>query len=500
MSEKILQGLETASTLGRRSNASSSVADLHSISDDRVRELQREVEEIQKMLKTIRRRLKRDPSSVPNSGIMSKILNGDYHNDMTHYRKELAHLFTPRFVPTQTTVPTSVSETNDHPRDNSRQRISGSAQRSLMRGVFGPGVIQRQDSVDEIQSAIEKLVQSEECHPRISGQHSRIHRYPPGQTRSETQLHLPQIVGKRIDPPCDIQVKPPSPPEETEVHEPQGRPGQLVLPNSIVYPNGDPDDGRPHTTPHMSLHDGIPGFQRSATVSAIDRGHFINQLRQNRETVDLTLVFTDIQGSTSMMEEDPEKTIEIIAKHFEIMYECLERNNGQQVKTEGDSLMATFDTPQDAIQFSLDTQASFAHHDWPDWVREFDACKMREEHKFFGPRVRIGIYKGPNVMVIRDIGGRVIDYFGPPVHRAARLGNFGPGGFTWVPMSIMKLIYQDSVRWKNLLCIHKIGEHMFAGIRKPLVIYCILPIALKDRLKSEKLLEITNTKRKKRVV
>ena len=120
----------------------------------------------------------------------------------------------------------------------------------------------------------------------------------------------------------------------------------------------------------------------------------------------VTLLFTDIAGSTAMYEKMGNvAAYTAVREHFEILFRFIESHDGFVIKTIGDSVMASFRANNDALACTLDAQ------------REFDA--LNEGRDDAGRiSVKFGIHRGPAILV--NLNGR-IDYFGSTVNRAARI-------------------------------------------------------------------------------
>ena len=71
---------------------------------------------------------------------------------------------------------------------------------------------------------------------------------------------------------------------------------------------------------------------------------------------DVTLVFTDIQGSTVQWESDPDTMAHNLGLHNACMRELLRKHDGYEVKTEGDAFMCAFSDPMQAVRFCMDGQ------------------------------------------------------------------------------------------------------------------------------------------------
>lgn len=53
----------------------------------------------------------------------------------------------------------------------------------------------------------------------------------------------------------------------------------------------------------------------------------------------VTLVFTDVQSSTTQWEQEPDAMATSLAMHNELMRELMQKHSGYEVKTEGDAFM-----------------------------------------------------------------------------------------------------------------------------------------------------------------
>ena len=66
-----------------------------------------------------------------------------------------------------------------------------------------------------------------------------------------------------------------------------------------------------------------------------------------------TYLFTDIEGSTRLWEQDPERMRLALARHDAIARAAVEENGGAVVKTTGDGIHATFDDPLDGVNAAI---------------------------------------------------------------------------------------------------------------------------------------------------
>ena len=76
----------------------------------------------------------------------------------------------------------------------------------------------------------------------------------------------------------------------------------------------------------------------------------------------LTVVFTDLVGSTELYSELEEQTaVELILDHFATLHRLVDHHDGQVVKTLGDGVMAIFSSASAAIDCSIAMQRAAAH-------------------------------------------------------------------------------------------------------------------------------------------
>jgi Adenylate and Guanylate cyclase catalytic domain len=107
----------------------------------------------------------------------------------------------------------------------------------------------------------------------------------------------------------------------------------------------------------------------------------------------VTLLFTDIEGSTRLLDELGKRYAQVLAEHRRTLREVFSRHGGVEVNTEGDSFFVAFTRASDAVLAANGIQ---------------DALVDGPVH------VRIGIHTGEPVVTEEG-------YVGLDVHRAARI-------------------------------------------------------------------------------
>lgn len=162
----------------------------------------------------------------------------------------------------------------------------------------------------------------------------------------------------------------------------------------------------------------------------------------------LTLVFTDIEGSSDLWEAHRDAFRPILELHNSLMREHAALGNGIEVKTEGDAFFLVFDRASDAVRFAVDAQLAFAATDWNAHLTGVTSL-----------RVRMGMHTGEPILVEHPNGER--DYFGPTVNRAARVGGAGHGGQILVSEATRGLAFNEM---PPTVSFSDMGRHRLKGV------------------------------------
>ena len=120
----------------------------------------------------------------------------------------------------------------------------------------------------------------------------------------------------------------------------------------------------------------------------------------------VTFLFTDIEGSTRLLNELGDGFGELLDHHHRILREALSRHNGVEVGTEGDAFFVAFETVTDGVNAAAEMQRALAEH------RDQSGVDLW---------VRMGLHTGEAQQVGDNYGG--LD-----VHRAARISAAAHGG------------------------------------------------------------------------
>jgi predicted ATPase/class 3 adenylate cyclase len=149
----------------------------------------------------------------------------------------------------------------------------------------------------------------------------------------------------------------------------------------------------------------------------------------------VTFLFTDVEGSTRLLQELGDEYADVLAEHRCVLREAFAEHGGVEVDTQGDAFFVAFAKARDAL--SAASQAR----------RALEA----------GPiRVRMGLHTGEPA--VTDEG-----YVGIDVHRAARIASAGHGGQILVSHSTRQLVHDEDLR--------DLGEHRLKDLTAPERIY-----------------------------
>lgn len=139
------------------------------------------------------------------------------------------------------------------------------------------------------------------------------------------------------------------------------------------------------------------------------------------EPVAVTYLFTDIEGSTRLWEEAPERMRLALARHDALCHAAVERHRGTIVKTTGDGVHAAFDSAHDALAAAVDMQLALAAPEAGDGIVL---------------RIRCGLHRGVDER-------RAGDFYGREVNRAARIMSAAHGGQILVSQAVADAVRTD---------------------------------------------------------
>jgi class 3 adenylate cyclase len=164
----------------------------------------------------------------------------------------------------------------------------------------------------------------------------------------------------------------------------------------------------------------------AAVVAAVDvaRYPFRGQTSPDGST---TVVFTDVEGSTAMLERLGEKRwLKVIRDHNRLVRERVAAHDGVIVKSQGDGFMIAFASASAALASAVELQEIFSVYS--------------ARHPTQQLRVRIGVHTG-NVFQEQD------DFLGKTVVVAARIAGRARGGEVLVSGALKEYI-EHVTEWR----------------------------------------------------
>jgi class 3 adenylate cyclase len=135
----------------------------------------------------------------------------------------------------------------------------------------------------------------------------------------------------------------------------------------------------------------------------------------------VTFLFTDIEGSTRLLQELGEDYSQVVADHRRLLRDVFRAAEGREVDTQGDAFFYSFARARDAVRAAVDGQRALAEHTWPSGAEV---------------RVRMGLHTGEPI--VGDEG-----YVGLDVVRAARICSAGHGGQILLSETTRALVGND---------------------------------------------------------
>jgi class 3 adenylate cyclase len=159
----------------------------------------------------------------------------------------------------------------------------------------------------------------------------------------------------------------------------------------------------------------------------------------------VTLLFSDIEGSTRLLQQLGDDYAGVEAEHRRIMRESCTGAGGHEIDRQGDAFFFSFTRAREAVAAAVSAQRGLATNDWPDGVEV---------------KVRMGLHTGePSV---GDEG-----YLGLDVVRAARIGAAAHGGQILVSETTRALL-------GSAADLKEVGEHTLKDMDHPERLYQVV--------------------------
>jgi predicted ATPase/predicted negative regulator of RcsB-dependent stress response len=150
----------------------------------------------------------------------------------------------------------------------------------------------------------------------------------------------------------------------------------------------------------------------------------------------VTLLFTDIEGSTRLLDELGDRYQDVFAEHQRALRGAFQSRGGFEVSTHGDAFFYVFERAADAVVAAVEGQQALARGQ---------------------VKVRMGIHTGEPTAMDGD-------YLGPDVNRAARIMSAAHGGQVLVSQATRELL--DSP-----FELRDMGEHHLKDLSAPIRLF-----------------------------
>src|SRR5579884_2074753 len=163
----------------------------------------------------------------------------------------------------------------------------------------------------------------------------------------------------------------------------------------------------------------------------------------------VTLLFTDIEGSTRLLQQLGSRYAELLAQHRRLLRSAVETRGGTEIGAQGDACFAAFPRAQDAVAAAVAAQHAIGASTWPGGA---------------AVRVRMGIHTGEPL--IAEAG-----YVGMDVHRTARICAAAHGGQVLLSQATRELVADDPPLG---VLLRDLGEHHLKDLPRPMRLWQVV--------------------------
>ena len=160
----------------------------------------------------------------------------------------------------------------------------------------------------------------------------------------------------------------------------------------------------------------------------------------------VTLLFTDVEGSTSLIREVGDRYGEILDEHRRLLRGVVAGHGGHEVDTSGDGSFVAFASARDGVAAAVAAQRAMAGHTWPG-----DAVV----------RTRMALHTGEPRRAEEG-------YHGIGVHLAARLCQAGAGGQILMSSSTRAVVADDLPAG---VTVRDLGERALKDFDQPQAVF-----------------------------
>ncbi|MGD9091963.1 MAG: adenylate/guanylate cyclase domain-containing protein, partial [Anaerolineales bacterium] len=164
----------------------------------------------------------------------------------------------------------------------------------------------------------------------------------------------------------------------------------------------------------------------------------------------ITFLFTDIEGSTRLWDQNPKAMRLAVDRHNALLGEAIKSYGGYVFKIIGDEHQAAFRSALPAVEAALACQHALIAEEWGEVVEI---------------KVRMGIHVGPGEVVGDDYA------VSHTLNRVARISAAGHGGqilLSHVAADMVRGLLSEGVKLRDM------GEHALKGLSQPEHIYQVV--------------------------
>jgi class 3 adenylate cyclase len=156
----------------------------------------------------------------------------------------------------------------------------------------------------------------------------------------------------------------------------------------------------------------------------------------------VTLLFTDVAGSTQLVKRLQERYDAALARHRELLRAAFADRGGTEIDTQGDSFFVVFRRARDAVEAAVAAQRALADETWPGEARV---------------SVRMGLHTGEPYLSEHG-------YSGVALHRAARICTIAHGGQVLLSRSTVGIVDDEDI---SGVAVRDLGEHRLKDLDRP---------------------------------
>jgi predicted ATPase/class 3 adenylate cyclase/DNA-binding CsgD family transcriptional regulator len=167
---------------------------------------------------------------------------------------------------------------------------------------------------------------------------------------------------------------------------------------------------------------------------------------RNLPTGTITLLFTDIEGSTRLLTRLDERYAGMLAEYRHLLRGVFEHWHGHEVDTQGDAFFVVFARATEAVSAAVEAQRTLAAHDWSEGIEV---------------RVRMGLHTGEPSLVTEG-------YTGVDVHQAARIMSAGHGGQVLLSQATRELVEHTL---PDGVVLRDMDKHRLKDLQRPSHLY-----------------------------